>query len=175
MIIEEYIDKEFKNIMNQIKKFIRLVKKEYQLHSQNYSKDQIFERRNKLNDYGSTTSEYIKSTTKIKQMFIDIQNIITEYFTLHTDLYTMRRILDKVYVKKSILYVGHHHLCQLVYHLVKYFGFEITNSFYQDEEIPDINRHIRNLKGFDYKDFAFITPPFLTQCTNMKGFPDLFM
>jgi len=44
-----------------------------------------------------------------------------------TDLYLLRRILDKKYIIRSIVYSGNAHTYHLKYILIKYFNFKLTH------------------------------------------------
>lgn len=46
-------------------------------------------------------------------------------YGLYTDVYLMRRILDKKYIKKSIIYSGGAHSVNFIFFIVKYLNFQI--------------------------------------------------
>ena len=47
-----------------------------------------------------------------------------------TDLYFLRRFLDKKYIKNGIIYTGSSHMIDLIYLLTKYFNYELTHTYY---------------------------------------------
>lgn len=107
---------------------------------------------------------------------IDI--LCKDSFTLLTDLYFIRRFLDKNYISNTILYTGLAHLSDISYLLVNYFDFKITNIYYQPENL-DINKQISK---YSSKDYEYITElsNILTnrlpnqlpyQCVNLFDFP----
>ena len=50
-----------------------------------------------------------------------------------TDLYFLRRFLDKKYIKNSIVYCGLNHMFDYIYFLTKYFNFKMTHIYYKDK------------------------------------------
>jgi len=54
---------------------------------------------------------------------------ILKMYTLFTDVYFLRRVLDKDYVRNVITYCGRAHAVNYIYFLVKYCEFRITNIY----------------------------------------------
>lgn len=46
------------------------------------------------------------------------------------DMYTVRRIIDKEYVDRAVIYAGGFHCVHLIYFLMNYCGFSMTYNFY---------------------------------------------
>ena len=92
--------------------------------------------------------------TKIEQKIIIYSNKInksTELIHLAlTDLYFIRRFLDKNYINNGILYTGHSHMCNIMVILIKFFNFKLTNIFYKQDF--DIDKYIKKIsfKNFEY-------------------------
>jgi hypothetical protein len=100
-----------------------------------------------------------------------IYNILGDYFVYIIDLYALRRLLDKEYVKKSIIYTGFHHTCDYLYTLVKNFDFEITHISYSIRP-KIINEYINK---YSINEFPYhMIPSEIYQCINLKDFPDDF-
>lgn len=57
---------------------------------------------------------------------------IASLFAIITDLYTIRRLLDKNYINNAIVYTGHLHTMHLTNILVNNFGFKIKNKFFNE-------------------------------------------
>jgi hypothetical protein len=88
------------------------------------------------------------------------------------DLYFLKRVLDKDYIKKSIMYCGDYHFTHYVSFLVKYFNFEILecDKFYI---IPDIKELEKKFKTEDFEDCVkYLSSGKYTQCIHLKK--DLF-
>ena len=107
-----------------------------------------------------------------------LDNYIINYFNL-CDLYLLKRILDKNYTKKSIVYTGAAHMNQIIYFLVKYFDFNISHIYYLDPFFNSINDFEKYIKKNDYinESLTYITnqPDKIVQCVNLFNFPDNFL
>lgn len=104
----------------------------------------------KLNSFLYIHSEYIKRNINLlitnmkyslentflineskfnKNEFNENLNKLGEYvlilYSLYTDVYLMRRILDKNYINKSIIYSGGAHSVNFIFFMVKYLNFQI--------------------------------------------------
>jgi len=91
-------------------------------------------------------------------------------YTLITDLYFLRRFLDKDYIENVVVYTGGKHTENYIYVLLKYFNFKVTHASYMES---DLNKKIKD----DDKQFGIINeiyPPKLLQCSDVSSFPDLF-
>jgi hypothetical protein len=115
---------------------------------------------------------------KQSEIYIKYKNIkinIIRIYLVVTDLNFLRRFLDKDYIKNTIIYTGIDHLSDIIYILIKYFDFKLTNIYYHNKEIKieDIN----GIQNFDYitelnniiwnKDKLHN----LIQCSNLIDFP----
>lgn len=112
-----------------------------------------------------------------------IEFIKKKFFYLFelTDIYLIKRFLDKKYIKKSIVYTGMAHLSSITYFLVKYFDFKITHLYYLDESIKNINNFEKIIKA-DTNNYIYINELLLNknkndeinQCINLLNFPNNF-
>lgn len=119
---------------------------------------------------------------------VNIENILDLYTTTKaciTDLYLIRRILDKDYINNIIIYSGDLHNRHIRSILLKYFNFEIThcNINYKDF---DMLKHIENENEIikKYDDILDIEYQLtilsnrlsinsdIKQCINLFEFPD---
>ena len=83
--------------------------------------------------------------------------------------------MDKKYITNVITYIGLYHLIQIVYFLVKYFDFNITPVYHSDISIDKLEEKIRKSSSFNDEIVNLLYPEFLTQCSLMEGFPDMFL
>lgn len=95
-------------------------------------------------------------------------------YCLITDIYTIRRIIDKPYVTNTIAYTGMTHTNQIMYLLIKHFGFQITHLSYSQHDVKMTNDIIRQMKRFQELAFTFMYPPYWKQYSSLEGFPEKF-
>lgn len=178
-IVNNIIDTQLMDNYKKLDKLYNDLKKEidtdYKYETKKYySSDRVYLKKNKSCGYGvDFMYERIGKMDKKLRKFE--AGIIENISCPLVDLYTIRRIVDKEYVKNAVVYTGWYHSLEIIYYLVKYFDFKITHNFYSEKDINELNTYIKKQKGFDFcKDFNALIPEYLTQCSNMKGFPDLF-
>jgi hypothetical protein len=148
---------------------------------------------------------YVKNYNKILKMIRDTRNMLLEsekltdviiniFFNswdnirdvyinnsfLITDLYFIRRFLDKDYINNSILYTGNHHLVDISFILIKYFNFKLTNIYHNPNNIDINNQFMKKDYTFDYiTNFSFsivkkTSSNQIYQCVNLFDFPENF-
>ena len=91
-----------------------------------------------------------------------------------TDLYFIRRFLDKKYIKNSIIYTGAMHMNDIAFLLIKYFNFKLTNIYYKDKSF-NVSK-IKNLKTINL-EYLDILGKYTYNCDedgNIKQCCDLF-
>jgi len=96
-----------------------------------------------------------------------------------TDLFLLRRILDKDYVKTALIYTGNYHLSDTCHLLIKYFNFKITNITWSNISVEELNKKFKSYKKFliglkTFDELFFIVNPDLQnplQCSNLFNFP----
>ena len=59
----------------------------------------------------------------------DLRDKIYLLYGTITDIYFLRRFLDKDYIKNVLTYCGRNHALNYIYFLVKYFNFKITKLY----------------------------------------------
>ena len=79
-----------------------------------------------------------KYNNKIKECNQHIYDSSIDIYSLLTDAYLLRRILDKNYIKKSIVYSGSQHSINCIFFLIKYYGFKIIKIHDSSEKDTDI-------------------------------------
>ena len=85
-----------------------------------------------------------------------------------TDIYFIRRFIDKEYIKKAYFYGGAFHNIHIILILIKYFDFQIINANYINNNIKDVNKIIKENKSDNPYDLIEIFyPPVLNQCTEL--------
>ena len=96
----------------------------------------------------------MKNIMEIKKLVDIIHETIIDIYSLFTDLYLLRRILDKNYINKSIIYSGSQHSLNYIYFLVKYFDFKIVkihkiNENNENKDENTIDKIIKSVKNTD--------------------------
>ena len=76
-----------------------------------------------------------------------IRDKITDLYSLFTDAFLLRRILDKKYVKKAIVYSGRQHSLNCIFFLVKYYNFKIIKIY--DSTEKDVNKLTEQISKAD--------------------------
>ena len=106
---------------------------------------------------------------KIYKLINFINGLITDLYSLFTDVFLLRRILDKNYIKKIIVYSGSQHSINCIFFLIKYYNFKIIkiqNSSEKDtdkliEEIKNASQSFDIYKFFNMKEMKI-------QCINYE-------
>jgi hypothetical protein len=90
---------------------------------------------------------------------------ILQLYSLYTDLYLLRRILDKNYVNKCIIYSNGSHSINIIFFLIKYCNFQILKIHKSKETNLDIlmNKIITKTYYFDICDL-FMLKKIYIQC-----------
>lgn len=94
-----------------------------------------------------------------------------------SNLYFIRRFIEKEYVTNAILYAHHNSAIQIIYLLVNKLNFKITNMSFNNIPIKDIETKLKNIEydDYNYKLIASdILPKEFSQCINLEGFPTSF-
>lgn len=125
---------------------------------------------------------YGLSANTIRQMIVNITNKVEilidekfiEFFARFTDIYFLRRFLDKKYITNAITYTGALHSNTYVYVLVKFFNFKITHASYS--KITDMTKLTAEVKKRSLMEIQeLILPDVFHQCSDMKQFPADFL
>jgi hypothetical protein len=117
------------------------------------------------------TSIYLKLTSTIDEFRNNI--------TFLTDLFLIRRFLEKDYINNSIVYCGASHMTHIAYILVKLFDYNITNISYSRVNIEKLNQEIKKMNTIDNNYLFYLLyigyysdPRPIYQCSTLESFPD---
>lgn len=140
-----------------------------------------------LNIYYDELNTKIKNDPTYGLRFDTRLNILTDISTKYeriytkllalgatiTDLYLLRRLLDKEYITNGVCYTGLAHTCNYIYYLVKYFDFKITDYSHLALSIDESTKIIKQSVAMNDMQYI-IYPPKLVQCSNLTEFPKGF-
>lgn len=111
---------------------------------------------------------------RINFALIDRMQLIL--FAQLTDLFFLRRFLDKDYITTAITYTGALHSVNYIHYLITKYNFKITHFSYASiTDLPLLNQTIANIKKVNefIKLEQIFYPPTLIQCSNLSSFPKL--
>ncbi len=101
-----------------------------------------------------------------------INYYILYIFCKLTDIYFIRRFLDKDYITNALSYTGSAHSINYINLLVSYFDFKITHFSYSEEK--DLEK-LNNIAKTDIKLLDYtLHPSQLIQCSDLSTFPNDF-
>jgi hypothetical protein len=208
------IDKQMKDIINQIDYVMNILEKDNNIAKIKYSyKNKSVQK--KINEYFDINKKMINdmsikfiNISKLLDKIIEkipkfmnepshifVENIIIPVIKIYdnnenflslstillTDLYLLRRILDKDYITNALVYTGYHHLLDLSYILIKDFDFKITHIDKSNKKVDEINKLIKNMKSQNFLElnriFSFsrnLPNELQYQCSTLDGFPENF-
>lgn len=121
------------------------------------------------------------SQYSMRKMLFDIVNTVemlidekyVEFFARFTDIFFLRRFLDKDYITNAIVYSGAMHSNTYIHILVNEFNFKITHASYSlYTNMDKLNNEIKQKSLMEIQ--PLILPPTLIQCSNMEKFPKKF-
>ena len=147
-IIVKYNNKQNKKIINEyfdimcykkIKYVIKLIEKLILILKNNKLNDKItIEHANKEKElfkhYIIFKYNNIKLTNKIKQLTEEITILILDIGIYIMDCYFLRRLLDKEYIKNTIIYVSLYHSANYLHFLVKHCNYKIIEYEFIDNK-----------------------------------------
>lgn len=118
--------------------------------------------------------------TRRRYILTDIENrcdfLVTEYFTEYfarlTDIYFLRRYLDKDYITHAVVYTGAYHSVEYIDVLIRMFDFKVTHVAYSRyDSIERINQEIKSGTSGD-SSLIFEAEQ---QCSDITHFPKDFL
>uniref|UniRef100_A0A6G6ABU1 Uncharacterized protein n=1 Tax=Borely moumouvirus TaxID=2712067 RepID=A0A6G6ABU1_9VIRU len=189
-IKEEYKYDDVKKIMNQLlNKSIRNFKATINDIDEciklftNYA-NLIDETKGILNKDNNTSYLYVYglSNYTIRNMIVEIVNKVEslfdekliEFFARFTDIFFLRRFLDKDYITNAITYSGALHANMYVYVLVNFFDFKVTHISHSI--ISDTDKLTKEIKKRSLVEIQeLILPQEFGQCSSMDHFPKEFL
>lgn len=166
----EYADKSIK-VNNEVIKFLQKYTKKHNEWIHNI----LIKQNDGTYDYGldmELQMDYIKKVYITLSKFRIL--IIGRVGGFLMDIYFLRRLLDKDYIKNAIAYTGAHHSLNFIRLLVKYFDFNITHySYLKNDDIDSATTFIKNSSNEDQLQELFY-PVILKQCSDLTKFPKQF-
>lgn len=122
-----------------------------------------------LDDIGS-----IKCFNKLNENIDILDKLIVDIYSLITDVYFLRRILDKDYISNVITYCGRQHAINYLFVLIKYFDFKLVKIYTtydttSDNIISEINK-VNNVRDI-YK--LFMPKQEMIQCIDFLDMKDI--
>ncbi|MEM0354252.1 MAG: hypothetical protein QXW79_01585 [Thermoplasmata archaeon] len=188
-IREKYNDEKIKNIMNRqinvlvnklsnLEKYINETNKEYMEYANTIPKMiEILSRDEKhpeLYTYGMSSYTKRKLINNILDRIDYISDNLMISIARLTDIYFLRRFLDKDYITNAIVYTGMLHSMYYIKILVNNFDFKVTHLAYS--RIKDTNEFTEKVKFYqDERELLlFLLPDTLYQCSNISHFPEKF-
>ena len=127
-------------------------------------------------NYGITGSTVRNIIVDIINRCDDLSLLCIKTFARITDIYFLRRFLDKDYITNGIVYSGAAHSEIYVKILLADFDFEITHIAYSSiSNLDMLNKQIK-MSAQNNEDITFmINPPYLYQCSDVTNFPENFL
>ncbi len=167
-ILEE-IDTAINNL-NEIRSMV--LEKESYVYRQYNEKEKYIEKdkdRLKLSSMYYNMNEMNKFIYNLDNISDIIHMKILYIFLKITDLFFLRRFLDKDYINCAISYTGAAHSINYINFLVANFDFKITHFSYSDERnLEKLNEIAKNdMNLLDY----ILHPQKLIQCSDLSSFP----
>ncbi len=128
----------------------------------------------RLYSYGPAYSTILKMIYNINDKIDKIQyEQYMTFFASFTDIYFLRRFLDKDYITNAIVYTGAFHSNTYVDVLVKNFDFRVTHIANSDvKNMAKLTAEIKKRQFMEVQEL--ILPKYLEQCSDMNGFPKEF-
>ena len=107
-----------------------------------------------------------KYNNKIKECNQHIYDSSIDIYSLLTDAYLLRRILDKNYIANCIVYSGAQHFVNYIYFLLKYCNFELITIYRSIEKDQDklVNLIKEARYVFDIYKLIYLTEKKYLQC-----------
>lgn len=116
------------------------------------------------------SQEIFYNLSKLVESLFEISSNI---YVLFMDIFFLRRILDKDYIKHGIIYTGAAHSANYIRILLKNFNFTITHCYYSEYEIPELINQVKKTNNAE-ETMELFFPPILQQCIEMSKFPKFF-
>jgi hypothetical protein len=132
--------------------------------------------------YGVSEHKYTKYTRIVYDELIKLYILLLKLGTVFMDSFFLRRLIEKKYIKKSIIYTGGYHTVVYIWFLMKFYNFIITDYHFintekieiknnEIEEIEEINVKIKNMIDnlTNPNDlFEIFMPKNFNQCVKIK-------
>jgi hypothetical protein len=163
--ISDNFKKLINNIDTKMKKFITILNKFNNSEERLVNDDGTY-------SYGYSDYTLTNTATTIYNDVIHIFNDqFLEYFSRFTDIFFLRRFIDKDYITNCIIYAGERHCTFDIDFLVKRMGFKITHTSYNKyNDFKKLNTKVKSSSDIS----LYLLPPYLIQCSDLTSFPKNF-
>jgi len=135
----------------------------------------IFDKTSNDMDYGLPNKIHKSIDNDFSDLIAVCDGHIGDAYMMFTDLFFLRRFLDKDYVTNGIVYTGGYHSANYIYVLVKHFDFKITNcsTLMPEYTLDKLHGLIKKEKHpIDIRKYIF--PEYRIQCSDLSDFPKHF-
>ena len=127
------------------------------------------------NIYNILSSKLINDSKQFFKLVSQMYGYLIEYSMYLMDIYAIRRILDKDYIMKTILYIGYDHACHYIMILMNHLNFKLINISKSNLSKNELTNKIKNITY--YKNLRqYIVKENNTkmiQCTDYSMFPNI--
>ena len=116
-----------------------------------------------------------------REMIVDIATTVdlihnesfVEYFARFTDVYFLRRFIDKDYITNAVVYTGSLHSNTYIHFLVNRFNFKVTHASYSlVSNMGTLTKRIKEIGLMETQELFL--PPIHRQCSDITDFPEHF-
>jgi len=175
--LTNYLDHTMKEIFDSQKQMIDFIVKILDYHQiwQKYKSQLYFNKYLQeycyTMDYASELNIYVD----LYQSFAKIYYKQLRLFDNLTNIYFLRRFLDKDYVTNAVVCIDPTHILYNVDILVNDFDFKITHASYMStQSVTELNDQFKKFHN-NYEELVkLINPSQLIQCANLTNFPENF-
>ena len=110
-------------------------------------------------------------------LFNSLDKLIVNIYTIFTDVYFLRRFLDKDYINNTITYCGRFHAINYMYFLIKYFDFKIFKIYNSNNlTIDTVMNKIKNTYDiYEIYNLFLIKGETPIQCINYLSMEDILL
>ena len=123
--------------------------------------------------YGQSVFTSRQRVVDIADRVDHLSGSLIKLFADLTDIFFLRRFLDKDYITNAIVYTGAEHSISYIHELVKVYDFKITHASYS--KIPNMNKLTNEIKQGDRATIQeFTWPATFQQCSDVSSFPKNF-
>ena len=115
------------------------------------------------------TNSILMNKEELGKNIDKLSEYILQLYSFYTDAYLLRRIIDKNYVKKSIIYAGGSHSINIIFFLVKFCNFSIIKIQKSKEKNISLltNKICNSLYSFDIYEL-FLLKKIYIQCIHYE-------
>lgn len=162
----------YEKIDHEIGKIVETAKAMYEYGNQWFTSDDLL-RLNPGGTYGIPRKELQAARSRVYEHLDTMFAEVSDLYCVVMDLYCCRRMLDKQYIKRTILYCGLWHGVDIASILVRHFGFRVTHACHASDSLDVINQALATETNIEQMCLR-LQPRILTQCCDISAFPPMF-